>query len=127
VKAVSRIIVLVAFLFSTGGQWYVLQGIAWAHMIVEFNHTYSFQQSVSMTFSGQFPCPLCRAIAEHKESETLKLIPLEKMHKLFLASDRIEVSPITIRTLTVFPAMSLETDLESVSYSLITPPPRLIG
>jgi hypothetical protein len=96
-------------------------------MIVEFNHTYSFQQSVSMTFSGQFPCPLCRAIAEHKESETLKLIPLEKMHKLFLASDRIEVSPITIRTLTVFPAMSLETDLESVSYSLITPPPRLIG
>ena len=57
-----------------GGQWAVLQSVAWARMLAEYSQqSGSVAQGLERTFDGQHPCNLCRAIQtgkskEHKES-----------------------------------------------------------
>jgi hypothetical protein len=80
-RRLTLFVVLFAFVFSCGGQWYVLQGIAWANMIREYAQMVPLTQAVQMTFSGKYPCALCKAIAEKKQSENLKIAALEKETK----------------------------------------------
>ena len=80
-RRVTLFVVLVAFTFSCGGQWYVLQGIAWTNMIREFAETVPLTQAVQMTFSGQYPCDLCKVIAEKKQSDNLKIATMQKQVK----------------------------------------------
>ena len=81
-RRLTHLIVLVAFVFSCGGQSAVL-GIAWANMIREYSQMVPLAQAVEMTFSGQYPCPICKAIAEKKSSEQQKALTLEKYEKKF--------------------------------------------
>ena len=74
-------IVLVAFIFSCGGQWYLLQAIAWANMIREYSASVPLTKAVEMTLSGEYPCPICKAIAEHKKSIPDKLASLSQQEK----------------------------------------------
>lgn len=79
-------VVLVAFTVSCGGQWPVLQCIAWANMIREYSEMVPMTEAVQMTFSGHYPCALCKAIAEKKNSEQQKSFVLAKYDKKFLTS-----------------------------------------
>ena len=74
-------VVLVAFTFSCGGQWPVLQCVAWANMIREYSEMVPLPQAVEMTFSGQYPCELCKAIAEKKQEENTKFATSFKHEK----------------------------------------------
>jgi hypothetical protein len=78
--------ILVAFIFSCGGQWYVLQVVAWANMIREYSAVVPVSQAVEMTFSGHYPCALCKAIADKKSSDQQKAVCLEKYDKKFVLS-----------------------------------------
>jgi hypothetical protein len=79
------IVVLVAFLFSCGGQWTVLQCVAWANMIREYSQVVPLGEAVKMTFSGRYPCAMCKAIADRKNSENSKACTLAKYDKAIVA------------------------------------------
>ncbi|MBK8040591.1 MAG: hypothetical protein IPK22_26185 [Verrucomicrobiaceae bacterium] len=40
--------------------WGVVQGIAWARMLVSYAGEASLMQAVEMTFDGEHPCELCQ-------------------------------------------------------------------
>ncbi len=78
----ALLLVLVAFIFSSGGEWAVLQCVAWVNMIREYSEMVPLSQAVEMTFSGEYPCALCKVIAEKKQSENSRIAVLVKPEKL---------------------------------------------
>jgi hypothetical protein len=91
-RRLTHLIVLVAFVFSCGGQWAAFQCIAWANMIHDYSQVVPLEQAVRMTFSGQYPCEICKAITEKKSSDEQKSLALDKYQKKFfppLAIDAI--------------------------------------
>ena len=120
-RRLTHLIVLVAFVFSYGGQWGVLQCFAWANMIRDYSQMVPLTQAVQMTFSGEYPCPICKAIAEKKSSEQQKALTLEKYEKKFplpvpIALAIPKVSTFQYGDCLVFFRSRVETPL--------TPPPR---
>ena len=83
-RRLTHTIVLAAFVFSCGGQWYVLQGIAWVKMLHDYSQMVPLTEAVSMTFSGQYPCAICKAIAEKKQSDDGKILSFDKYEKKFI-------------------------------------------
>jgi nitrate reductase beta subunit len=84
VRRLISLAILIAFIFSCGGEWYVLQCVAWANMIREYSAVVPVAQAVEMTFSGHYPCALCKAIASRKRSDQQKALALEKYDKKFV-------------------------------------------
>jgi hypothetical protein len=82
-KRLAHLIVLAAFIFSCGGNWYLLQGIAWIKMIHDYSQFVPVTEAVGMTLSGHYPCALCQALAEKKQSENNQACPVEKYEKKF--------------------------------------------
>jgi hypothetical protein len=80
-RRLTHLIVLVAFIISCGGQWAAFQVIAWGNMICEYSEMVPLTQAVQMTFSGQYPCAICKAIAERKSAEQQKELALLKYDK----------------------------------------------
>lgn len=66
------ILVLGAILHLTGGHWGILQGIAWAKMLVEYSQADGLLEGARKTFDGQHPCCMCKSIATAKERESGK-------------------------------------------------------
>src|SRR5258708_38424652 len=96
-RRLTLFVVLVAFTFSCGGQWPVLQGVAWANMIREYSEMVPLTQAVEMTFSGQYPCELCKMIAEKKQSENTKIATLFQHEKKQVSPGfMVAVRPVTI-------------------------------
>jgi len=119
----TLLVVLIAFTFSCGGQWAVLQCVAWANMIREYSEMVPVTQAIAMTFSGQYPCEMCKMIAEKKQAEKAKVAPLFQHEKKlvspgFMVRDRITtVSPQTF--------VSWNPWLQTRSEAPPVPPPRL--
>jgi hypothetical protein len=120
-RRLTHVIILAAFVFSLGGHWYILQGLAWANMIREYSQVVPFTQAVGMTLSGQYPCSICKAIAEHKSTDQQKAFTLDQNEKKFtlpatLVMFRPAASPI------LYP--DLVSLLQLRSEAPPTPPPR---
>lgn len=66
--------------------WVVLKTLAWTGMVVAYSQEVGFAEGWDRTFSGEYPCPLCRALAEQQAAETEEPVtaPLPEP-KLFLA------------------------------------------
>jgi hypothetical protein len=76
----SKSLIVLALVLSTGLHWAALQTVAWGTMLTaNLSSQQSVTEAVSQTFDGEHPCPLCKAIAAGKKSEkqsdqlTLKL------------------------------------------------------
>ncbi len=91
-RRLTHLIVLAAFIFSCGGQWSALQCLAWVNMIHEYSQMVPLSEAVSMTFSGKYPCAMCKAIAEKKQSENSKALAIDKYAKKFFSPDSIEAA-----------------------------------
>ena len=120
-RRLTHLIVLAAFVFSCGGQWYALQCVAWVKMLHDYSQMVPFTQAVSMTFSGQYPCEICKALAEKKQSENDKICSLDKFEKKFFPpSALVPASPnaSAVRYMDVVSSFSDRTDTPP------TPPPR---
>jgi hypothetical protein len=117
----SALVVLAAFALSCGGQWGLLQGLAWANMIREYAQVVPLAQAVQMTFSGHYPCAMCKLIAEKKtkQDQAGLLAKQDKKQAPIIAAlatvDR-PASPL------VFPVR--ETSLVTRADVPPTPPPR---
>jgi hypothetical protein len=121
-RRVTLLVVLVAFVFSCGGQWPVLQAVAWANMIREYSEMVPVTQAIAMTFSGQYPCELCKIVAEKRESDNAKVATLFQHEKKLLSSGlRVTVPlPTVFSPDFVIPAQFLQTWAGVPP----TPPPR---
>ena len=120
-RRLTHLIVLVAFLFSCGGQWAAFQVIAWGNMIREYSEMVPLAQAVQMTFSGQYPCAICKAIAERKSAEQQKALTLLKAEKKFPLPVVVALVPRKITGVVYLdPVFVFSSRVESPP----TPPPR---
>ena len=78
---------IITLVTITGLNWSLLQTVAWTSMLANNLRTQSLSEAVTRTFDGQYPCPLCRAIAEAKKSE--------KKSAVLSASQKLEFPPLT--------------------------------
>jgi hypothetical protein len=92
-------------------------------MVREYSEMVPLPEAVQMTFSGQYPCALCKAIAEKKRSEDAKTTVLVKHGKKMLSVGLVVEDRRTTVSLESFevPEQFLSTRSESPP----TPPPRL--
>jgi len=123
VRRLTLLVVLVAFTFSCGGQWPVIQCFAWANMIREYSEMVPLAQAVQMTFSGQYPCAMCKAIAEKKQSEDTKIATFAKHQKQSCPAALVVEDPMT--TVSGQNFRLAEQFFRTRSDSPPTPPPRL--
>src|SRR5271170_4219100 len=80
-------IFLVSSLVATlGAHWAVLQTVAWTTMLADNLCTHSLSESVTRTFDGNYPCPICKAIAAGKKSE--------KKNEFTLQAQKLEFPPV---------------------------------
>ena len=122
-RRLTHLIILAAFVFSCGGQWYVLQGVAWIKMIHDYSQVVSFTEAVSMTISGKYPCEICRAIDEKKQAADDKLCSLEKFEKKFFPPATVAISrPAPEMASYSVKAQACSTRTEPPP----TPPPRFV-
>ncbi len=90
-------------------------------MIHDYSQMVPFTQAVGMTFSGQYPCEICKAIEEKKQSENDKLCSLEKYEKKFFPPIAVAVArpAATSFQYTIDPNF-----LQTLAEPPPTPPPR---
>lgn len=65
----GKFFVVSALVLLIGGQWTLLQSVAWIRMTIENSQTLPFKQALIKTFDGQHPCCLCKIVASAKKSE----------------------------------------------------------
>jgi hypothetical protein len=96
VRFVRFIFVFGALLHLGGGHWGVLQGIAWAKMLVEYSQADGLRDGIVKTFDGEHPCEMCKSISKGRESE--KRGPLAPVRADGLAlKDLLPMSEIRIQ------------------------------
>jgi hypothetical protein len=122
-RRLTLLLVLVAFTFSCGGQWYVLQCLAWTNMIREYSQMVPLSQAVEMTFSGQYPCELCKIIAQKEQSQNLKIAALHKQEKKQVSDGVVLALPPRSVSPQIFPVRP--EFLQTRSDAPPIPPPRL--
>jgi len=60
---------LLAVLLASGGQWMVLQSVAWARMLGAYSRDRTLVEALSKTFDGKHPCRMCHQIREGQDRE----------------------------------------------------------
>ena len=68
-QRVQQFLVVSLLIAVVGGHWAILQGVAWAQMMVRYSHGTTLEQGFAKTFSGKHPCKLCRLVKEGREKE----------------------------------------------------------
>jgi len=125
---------VVCTLFTCGLGSTSIQLIAWATMIpTQVVNTESVTQAVENTFSGDYPCPLCRAAAEQRHQELLeaqkeqdKPAPKpqkESLKKLPLPFPQSSDPFVVARQKTIFPKPQSDSKLHSILLDIDCPPP----
>ena len=122
-RRLTHLVVLLAFVFSCGGQWAALQCLAWGNMIREYSQMVPLTQAVKMSFSGDYPCTICKALAEKKRTDQQKALALEKYDKKFVALDDTAIEPPAIGDYRHF---ALDSVFLSRSDVPPVPPPRSV-
>lgn len=65
----GKFAVVVLLVLATGGQWFLLQSLAWVQMTVNYAQTDSFSTALQKTFDGKHPCALCKLVKRGKAAE----------------------------------------------------------
>jgi hypothetical protein len=120
-KRLTYAIVLFAMLFATGGQWAVLQSIAWTTMLADNLHSSSLKDAVTKTFDGKHPCCICKTVHEGRSEDQKK--------EFSTTSFKLEFPPLAENpALATPPLLQLFIRENITSESLFekpaTPPPR---
>ena len=81
-----------------GGDFAVLQVVAWTGMVVERAPTQGLAEAVESTLSGERPCRLCCALAKAKtvEREQEKDLPIGASQLKLKLKDMVSPEPIII-------------------------------
>ena len=119
---VGKIVVVIALVAMTGAHWAFLQSLAWTTMLANNLRTHSVTESISQTFDGAHPCPLCKAITAGKKSEQKNdfTVQIQKMEFPPVADTMILTAPSYFH-----PFSPIDCFAGSFSPEPSVPPPRL--
>lgn len=110
-----------------GGQWFVLQSIAWVRMFADYAQQGSLAMALVETLDGRHPCKMCLQIQQGRQQEARKgakfpWLKPEKMPELCC-----DARPVTLRPPPAIAGAALVARLDFF-YDFIesppTPPPR---
>src|SRR5262249_25647376 len=87
-RAVSRLAVAATLICAIGGNWALLQSIAWTGMVISYSHDAGWKEALKKTFDGKHPCQLCKAVAEGKKSENRQASQKSETKLDFFCSER---------------------------------------
>jgi len=77
------VIIVTVFLLvlTLGLHWALLQTVAWTGMIISYSQDNTLREAVTMTFDGEHPCPMCKAIQQGRtaEKQQEKISPVNKL------------------------------------------------
>jgi hypothetical protein len=75
-RPLTRLSLLFLAFWITGGQWLMLQSVAWVNMVRDYSQNATLSQAFTKTFDGNHPCPLCRFIQKEKAAQNApKAVP----------------------------------------------------
>lgn len=79
--AFVRLAIVPVLVLTLGLHWALLQTVAWTGMIMTYSQANPLREAVRMTFDGQHPCTMCKAINQGRaeEKQQKKLAPLTKL------------------------------------------------
>lgn len=95
-RVVSRCSLALAIFLMIGGEWTLLQAIAYGRMIYTYSSASSLPLAIEKTFSGRHPCSLCKKISMERKKTTKHDASIEKTTKkgdLFLTVNSMLVDP----------------------------------
>ncbi len=85
-RQLGLLLAALALFAIAGGHWAVLQSVAWGQMLADYSRDASFSTAVQKTFSGKYPCGMCKTIAEARQKEDRKPAALKAEVKTDLAA-----------------------------------------
>lgn len=62
----SALFVLCAWLLASGAHWDIVQGFAWARMVVNYSRTMPLDEAVKLAFNADNLCGVCEFVADNK-------------------------------------------------------------
>lgn len=95
IRVLGLPVVCLALFSVAGGNLAVLQVAAWGRMLWEYSQEEgSFLAGAEKTFSGDYPCSVCRLVAEEKQKEENKpvVLKVDKKAEVF-AEDFADLLP----------------------------------
>lgn len=69
VLRLGKWLVVFSLVLMIGGHWALLQSAAWIRMAAKFSEKDTVSVALEKTFSGKFPCKLCKMVKAGKETE----------------------------------------------------------
>ena len=121
---VMRTVLAAALMVSIGAHWALLQGVAWVGMAVTYSvERGSLMEGLEMTFDGDHPCPMCKAVKKGTESEKKNPRLKEQQQKLELFASASPLM-IFIAPPTSGPDFMYERFTPSFAFEPSVPPPR---
>ena len=107
---------------AVGSHWIILQTAAWTGMLFTYSQSSTFEEAFSKTFSGDYPCRLCKLVKsvqeKERQAETVKVE--SKLEFTFATGEPLLFPPASSRPSFVWTEHS---DLRAPPPPV--PPPRL--
>lgn len=120
---IARLVIVGVVCLSLGLHWALLQGVAWAGMLVSFASEGSVMEAVQKTFDGQHGCALCKKVKEGSSSNRKQTQQAgQSMQKINAVL--VEVSTLIAPAGTLFSFVPLHEALVHRAELPETPPPR---
>ena len=120
---IARLVVVGAICLSLGLQWALLQGVAWAGMMVSFASEGTVIEAVQKTFDGQHGCALCHKLKEGRKSNREQ--PQQTGHAMQkITAVLVEITTLVAPAGKTFSFVSRHETLVRRTELPETPPPR---
>ena len=118
----ARLVVVAAICLSLGLHWALLQGVAWAGMLVSFASEGTVIEAVQKTFDGQHGCPLCKKVKEGQSNPKEPQQSGQSMQKINAVL--VEMTTLTAPAGNTFSFVPMHETLVQRTELPETPPPR---
>lgn len=90
-RPLRLVVTVLVAVFLTGGQWAVLQSVAWTSMFSDYIRSLTLVDALKKTFDGENPCAMCCAIQKGRDQEK------EQGEKVVVQGARIDfIIPLAI-------------------------------
>ena len=81
---IVSITILLALLVATNSHLPLMQVVAWAGMLIDYSRDAGFSDAIEMTFDGEHPCSMCKAIQAEQEKTDPDAIRGESLARILL-------------------------------------------
>jgi hypothetical protein len=116
IKVRKPSILLALAFWIAGGQWLLLQSVAWVNMVRDYSQSGTIFQALSKTLDGNHPCPLCRFIQKEKAAQSSAKSVISVQKRPFLTV------PFVVLTVNIL-CYSCVPLIQSILSRLYSPPP----